>query len=194
MRLDSALREEAPDVAEALEKKKREEEPARHAKPEISVGEIVRVPKWKSLGTILEIAGDRVKIALGTLQITLGRADIEVANAAEAKQLRVAEGRKALGPSSVSSGLKSGQAPVPPSRIDLRGKRLDDAMIELEHYIDQAFRSGALAEVTIVHGLGTGALRDGSRKLLAELPYVKVFRDAGAGQGGSGATIVEFER
>ena len=83
---------------------------------------------------------------------------------------------------------------APPSQIDLRGQRLDDAMIELEHYLDIAFRSGALAEVTVVHGLGTGALREGARKLIDSLPYIKDYRDGGLGAGGAGATIIEFDR
>jgi DNA mismatch repair protein MutS2 len=85
-------------------------------------------------------------------------------------------------------------ASVPDSRLDLRGVRFDEAMSELERYLDQAYQSGGLAEVTIVHGLGTGALREGTRKLLGELPYIKDFRDGGIGMGGSGATLVEFDR
>jgi DNA mismatch repair protein MutS2 len=82
----------------------------------------------------------------------------------------------------------------PPERLDLRGMRFEEAMAELEHYLDYAYRSGARVEVTIVHGLGTGAIREGTRKLLGQLPYVKTFRDGGVGHGGTGATIVEFER
>ena len=71
--------------------------------------------------------------------------------------------------------------------------RYDDAMAELERYLDQAYRSGERVEVTVVHGLGTGALREGTRKILGTLPYIKTFRDGGTGAGGAGATIVEFE-
>jgi DNA mismatch repair protein MutS2 len=80
-----------------------------------------------------------------------------------------------------------------PESIDLRGIRFEDAMQQLESYLDRAFRAGR-SMVTVVHGLGTGAIREGARKLLGELPYVKEFRDGGAGGGGAGATIVEFEK
>jgi DNA mismatch repair protein MutS2 len=80
------------------------------------------------------------------------------------------------------------------AEVEVRGTRFEDAMGELERYLDLAFRSGTLLEATIVHGLGTGALREGTRKLLGRLPYVKSFRDGGIGHGGSGATIVEFDR
>jgi DNA mismatch repair protein MutS2 len=72
-------------------------------------------------------------------------------------------------------------------QIDLRGKRLDDAMREVSGYLDRAFRSGK-NEVTIVHGLGTGALREGVRSLLKSTNYVAQYQDAGS----SGATLVRF--
>ena len=80
---------------------------------------------------------------------------------------------------------------APPPKLDIRGMRLDEAMSNLEHYLDQAYRSGALAEVVIVHGLGTGALREGTRTLLREIPYIKEYRDGGPGQGGTGATLID---
>ncbi|MGK5089777.1 Smr/MutS family protein, partial [Bdellovibrionota bacterium FG-2] len=100
-----------------------------------------------------------------------------------AKPLKAAEKKR----------FNAAQPAVPASQIDLRGERFDEAMSKLENYLDQAFRSSALKEVIIIHGLGSGSLREGARKLLAELPYIKIFRDAGAGQGGSGATLVEFD-
>ncbi|MCM0605390.1 MAG: Smr/MutS family protein, partial [Xanthomonadaceae bacterium] len=77
--------------------------------------------------------------------------------------------------------------------LDLRGKRYDMAMHELEKYLDRAFRSGR-AEVTIVHGLGTGTIRQGTLELLKSLPYIKSYYDGGTGRGGDGATVVEFAR
>jgi DNA mismatch repair protein MutS2 len=190
-RIDSALKEEAPELAEQLARRAAEAETSPPEPLELKPGSVVRVAKWKSLGTVLEIAGERVKVALGTLQITLSRSDLEAANRNEARQLKAAEAKKL---SRVDG--ESASAPVlpPAPKLDLRGQRYEEAKAELERYLDQAYRSGSFAEVTIVHGLGTGALREGTRQLLAGLPYVKAFRDAGAGQGGSGATLVEFER
>jgi DNA mismatch repair protein MutS2 len=79
------------------------------------------------------------------------------------------------------------------SRIDLRGLRFEDAMGQLEQYLDLNYRTKNFQEVTIVHGLGTGAIREGAHQLLKKLPYVRSFRDGGIGQGGTGATIVEFD-
>ena len=158
-RLDVALKEEAPDVAEALARKQAEAPPPPKA-PDLAAGSIVRVPKWKTLGTVLEVTGNKVKVALGTLQMSLDRADVEPATSTESRQLKATEARKARPPEAVTPGVDF-SIPTPSSRLDLRGKRLDEAMTELERYLDHAYRSGSLMEVTIVHGLGTGAIREG---------------------------------
>jgi len=196
-RLESALQEEAPEVAAALEKNQiaRNKEKAENpfgqapAKPKLEVGTLVRIPKWKSTGKILEIKGSKVKVAMGTIQMSLALDDVDVLTASEAAVVIASQPRS--NPRAKSYEMSSVAAPPP--QIDLRGMRYDDAMSELERYLDQAFRGGGM-EVTIVHGLGTGAIREGARKLIAKLPYIKTFRDSGLGQGGAGATLVEFDR
>ncbi len=186
---EKALGEEAPELAKTLKEIAPApllNTPAAPEKPELKAGTNVRVPKWKSIGKVLElIAPGKVKVALGSIQVILPIEDIDplAASAPEAKALKAAERKR----SQVSD------VAVPPSQIDLRGERFEEAMSKLESYLDQAFRSSALKEVIIIHGLGTGSLREGTRKLLGELPYIKTFRDAGAGQGGTGATLVEFD-
>jgi DNA mismatch repair protein MutS2 len=190
-RLEKALQEEAPEVAEALSKsealKKLEE--STPAKPTLAPGVWVRIPKWKSTGKILEMKGTKVKVEMGTIQMTLSLDDIDALTASETSAAKASQPK----PTKTKS-IDLGYTAAPPPQLDLRGQRFEDAMSELERYLDQAFRSGAMVEVTIIHGLGTGALREGARKLLSKLPYVKVFRDSGIGQGGAGSTTVEFDR
>lgn len=191
-RLESTLREEAPEVARtlsSLELEKKALKKVSHASsPQFEVGAQVRIPKWKSLGSILEIQGAKVKVAMGSIQMSLSITDIEPLSAEELARLPAQQNKS-------TKSIQTGTPPAPPPvQLDLRGVRLEDAMSELGGYLDLAFRSGAYAEVTIVHGMGTGAIREGTRKLLKSLPYIKSFRDGGAGGGGTGATIVEFER
>ena len=75
--------------------------------------------------------------------------------------------------------------------LDLRGVRYDDAMIQIEQYLDSAILSG-YPLVSIIHGKGTGALRKGVTGLLKIHPSVKSFRLGGQSEGGSGVTIVEL--
>lgn len=183
-RIESALREEAPDIAGALTAAK----PARDGTKDFRVGETVRVPKYKNLAHILDVSGAKVRIQLGALQMTVTVDDIEKANELETK----AAGATKPKPGAKRTNLID-RPDAPEEKLDLRGKRFDEAMSELEAYLDVAYRSGARGIVTIVHGVGTGAIREGTRALLKKLPYIKDYRDGGAGGGGAGATIVEFE-
>ncbi len=149
----------------------------------LQVGARVRIPKWKSQGSIIEIRpGGQLRVAMGNLQMTLKASEVEPLQGA-------APARKAV---KISWNT---EAPADlDSSIDLRGMRLDEALASAERYLETVFASSRYVQVTIVHGLGTGALREGIRKLLRDLPFVSDFRDGGTGAGGSGATIVELVR
>lgn len=181
--LEAALTEEAPEIAKILAQKLNpltKELPAREI--QIEVGTNVRVPKWKSTGTILEINGNKIKVTLGKIQVTLSMDEIEILSSSQTS--KQGKNQFKTSPSTFET----------PPQIDLRGDRFDEAMTALALYLDQAYRSGSHVEVTVVHGLGTGVLREGTHKLLKKLPYVKKFRDGGAGHGGAGATLIEFDR
>jgi len=189
-RLEQAFQDEAPETAAQLEaaKKVAEKSPAplspHHAT--LAPGTLVRVPKWKSIGTVLNHTGDKIKVSLGTLQVQLTPNDIQLLTAAEMKSHPQAKAKK---PTSVQEAESASFT----EKLDLRGIRYDEAMAELSRYLDVAFRARRYTQVTIVHGLGSGALREGAREMLKKLPYVKEFRDGGVGQGGTGATLVEFD-
>lgn len=187
-RLENVLHEEAPQIAEELKISKNEDT---FVRVEFKVGDLVRVPKWKSVGKVLSISGETVKIQLGLVQVSLTKSEIQSTNENEQNiyQLQKKSEKNRM---EKSIKLESISLSVP-DQIDLRGKRHDEAMAELESYLDQAFRAER-AQVTIVHGLGTGALRESARKMLKKLPYVKSVSDGGLGSGGAGATKVEFER
>ena len=181
-KLDSALKEEAPELARLLPKKQEFREEPRAATRFLQKGATVRVPKWKSLGTLLEVSGDKVKVALGGLQMTLSAQDVELVAPPSTKA------------PTVHAKLSEESSSMANSKIDLRGMRLEEALQSLGQYLDEVFLQGNYVEVTVVHGLGTGALREGTLRMLRNLPYIKAFRDGGQGQGGAGATLVEFDR
>ncbi len=184
--IENALKEEAPEIAEVLAETEPPQVAEETKKPALEPGVNVRIPKWKTTGQLLEFAGNKAKVLVGTMQMTLSIEDIEpVIGQPGPAQSRL------LKPTQT---VMNDAAFTPSSELDLRGARYEDAMSELEHFLDIAFRSGSLAEVTIIHGLGTGALREGTRKLLKQLPYIKSFRDGGTGRGGTGSTVVEFEK
>jgi DNA mismatch repair protein MutS2 len=87
--------------------------------------------------------------------------------------------------------LRLGRARAVASSLDLRGARVDEALETLGRYLDDAALAG-LGRATIIHGLGTGALRDAVRAEAGGHPLVKSVRPGERGEGGDGATIVEL--
>lgn len=194
--MDQIITDEAPNVAQKLKEAAPVEASVKEGH---EVGDIVRVRKFNSLATIMAIDGNKIKVVLGhpmhqsksSLTMTLPPSDMDVLSESEMKSLRAQSGRGAGGLPPVKTKIESDFSVTP--SIDLRGKRYEPAMKELETYLDRAFRSGR-GEVTVVHGLGTGAIRQGTLEILKGLPYIKSYYDGGAGRGGDGATVVEFSR
>lgn len=79
----------------------------------------------------------------------------------------------------------------PAQEIHLRRLTIDEALIRLDRYLNDAFLAG-LPTVRVIHGKGTGALRQAVREELGNHPLVKSFRPAEFEHGGDGATIVEL--
>ena len=75
------------------------------------------------------------------------------------------------------------------NRLDLRGKTVEDALDELELFLDHTSLAG-FSEVTVIHGHGTGALKSAVRDFLKTSPYVKDFRPGGDGEGGDGVSVI----
>jgi DNA mismatch repair protein MutS2 len=76
--------------------------------------------------------------------------------------------------------------------VDVRGQRADDALREVEAFLDRAALDGA-ETIFIIHGHGTGALRKVMREYLATSPYVERFRPGGPGEGGDGVSVVSLK-
>jgi len=79
----------------------------------------------------------------------------------------------------------------PPSEVHLRHLTVDEALLKLDKYLNDAFMAG-LWQVRVVHGKGTGTLRQAAHRALAQHPLVKSYRLGGYGEGGAGVTIVEL--
>ena len=86
------------------------------------------------------------------------------------------------------SGTKS-----PGIELNLRGKLVEDGLEELDRYLERAYSSGLLF-VRIIHGKGTGRLREAVRNALKESPYVASFEEPKDNEGGAGVTVAKIAK
>jgi DNA mismatch repair protein MutS2 len=142
---------------------------------------------WEGRVAALERGGRRVTLETGGLRVTVAADDL--VPAVEVATPR-SSGTAADAPSNIGA-LRLGRAKAVASSLDLRGARVDEALETLGRYLDDAALAG-LGRVTIIHGLGTGALRDAVRAEAGGHPLVKSVRPGERGEGGDGATIVEL--
>lgn len=159
-----------------------------------SVGDRVRsrVGGWEGRIASIEKGGRRVTLEAGSLRVSVPAHDLEPVGepvaAGAAAGSRSEAGAGASAGTNVES-LRLGRARAVPLSLDLRGARVDEALEGFERYLEDASLSG-LERVTVIHGLGTGALRDAVRSAAGGHPLVKSMRPGERGEGGDGVTIV----
>ncbi len=147
---------------------------------EVGVGDTVRLTTLNIEATVLELDGDEAIIQAGAMRTRVPLEDLELLRR---RALQVASG----GVSS-SAGIR---AASPGVQIDLRGQTTEEALERLERYLDTASLA-MLPWVRIVHGKGTGKLRQEIRRFLDQHPLVTSYESAGRTEGGDGATVVHL--
>jgi DNA mismatch repair protein MutS2 len=154
-----------------------------------------RTGGWEGRIAALEKGGTRATLEAGGLRVSVAVDDLEPAIAPSGGDgAGSAPGGGAAGRGRGSGGISNLQlerARTVASSLDLRGARVDEALDALGRYLDDAALAG-LDQVVIIHGLGTGALRDAVRASAGAHPLVKSFRAGERGEGGDGATIVRL--
>lgn len=150
---------------------------------DVSVGDNVKVLSYGQQGVITKKLGDHeFEVQIGILKVKVTDRDVEKI-AAQASQKKPEKSVRS------SRGLRSSRAS---SELDLRGQRYEEALTNLDRYLDASLLAG-LNTVTIIHGIGTGAIRNGVQQYLKRNRHVKSYNYAPANQGGTGATIVNLQ-
>ncbi len=158
-----------------------------HKPSDFKLGESVKVLSMNLTGTIASLPDSRgnVTVQMGILRSQVNISDLEIIEEQNSYAPKRTNG--------TSKGrLKMGKSLSVSPEINLLGKTVDEAVAELDKYLDDAVLSH-LDSVRVVHGKGTGALRKGIHEYLRRQRHVKSYHLAEYGEGDAGVTIVEFK-
>ncbi len=169
-----------------VEEKKKEVIVPKKAPAEIAIGGWVRLIGQETLGEVLEIKVNKITLAFGHLRSVVDRSKIESVSHSEVKKNKVEN--RTIG--RINQEIGERKLVFKPS-IDVRGKRAEEALQEIQAFVDEAIMVDA-NELRILHGKGNGVLRDLIQKYLRTEPAVKSVRDEQIQFGGSGITVVEL--
>ncbi len=149
----------------------------------LKIGDTVNLINLNQIGNVVTVPDKN-----GDLIIQVGIIKMNV----NIKNLRLAEEQQNSATRTGAGKIVKAKTQTVKSSIDLRGQTLMEAEINTDKYLDDAYIAG-LNEATIIHGKGTGVLRDGIQQFLKKHKHVKSFRDGNYGEGGTGVTIVSFK-
>ena len=157
-------------------------------------GDYVRLKGQQTVGEVLSVNGRQVQVAFGMIKSMVDFARLEkVSRNQLKKEQNYTNGMGAL--------LKDSETPVEvmssrrssfKQQLDVRGMRAEEALQAVMYYMDDAILL-SVSQVRILHGTGTGALRQAIRQYLSTLPGIKDFHDEHVQFGGSGITVVELD-
>jgi DNA mismatch repair protein MutS2 len=142
---------------------------------EVKVGDTVWIRGLNTTGQVMALEGDTAEVQVGSFGVRVQCDELERRAPPEAS-------------SPESAVVQVGPQPAPSVELDLRGQRVEETLPQVDKYLDDAFLAG-MPFVRLVHGKGTGALRQAVREQLRAHPLVKSHRSGERGEGGSGVTV-----
>ncbi len=158
----------------------------KHLAEELEPGDLVYLRKLRQKGQVLAKANNQgeVLVQAGIMKLTVKAKDLEPLMEEKVEAPQGKTGAGAIG----AAKAKSISA-----ELDLRGKLVDEAIEEVEKYLDDAYLAG-LGQISIIHGKGTGALRKAIRDLVSRHPFVAGARQGAHNEGGDGVTVITIKK
>ena len=135
-------------------------------------------------GVVVALEGDFAEVQVGALRVRTRLSELQRKGAPPDESASEEDESAAR--------MSLPDAPPPRMELDIRGKRAEEALDALDKYVDQAWLAG-MPFVRIIHGKGTGRLREAVREALRANPHVASFEEGKSNEGGAGVTIVHFE-
>lgn len=150
-------------------------EKAAPSNPGLQVGAIVEVPEYGGRATVVELRGQEAVLQMGAVRLTVPVARLQPQPAHQSKP---------------SAGRVAHKAKIP-TELNLRGLTVEEALLAVDDYLAEA-KATATTPVRLLHGKGTGALRNALRESLKRDRRVESFHDAVPYEGGHGVTVVHL--
>ena len=184
----SAIREQLKKTGEKLATKQKGNRP-KTAPGKLSIGDLVMVHSMGVKGTVMSLPNTKGKcfVQMGIIRSKVNADDLELLEE-ETLQNRKEQLRERSG----AGKIKMMKSLHVSSSINLIGKTVDEAIALLDKYLDDAYLA-KLHQITIIHGVGTGALRNAVQAHLKKSKYIKTYRMGEYGEGGYGVTVAEFK-
>ncbi len=171
----------------------------------VRLGDKVRLHSLNTQGVVTSLSEEEAEVQVGVLRIRARLAELQIIGGdippaqgsyglPTARELMAAAHPnipEGTATGSVHAPAKSLYAESPGIELDLRGQRAEEALDSLERYLDSAYLAG-LPWVRIIHGKGTGKLRQAVREALSQSPHVKSFESGGDKEGGEGVTVAKL--
>ena len=146
----------------------------------VGLGDKVFIPQFNTVGEVVGLQNKQVEVQLGAFRSTVPLASVTLREKAAAREAET-----------TYSSVKVPTVESPGMELDLRGQVTEEALLRLDQYLDQAFLA-RLPWVRIIHGKGSGALRQAVRQELSSHPMVSSYRPGDESEGGEGVTVVKL--
>ncbi|MFG6119027.1 MULTISPECIES: endonuclease MutS2 [Thalassobacillus] len=170
------LEDARPELAD---RKQKEKKPVSKGERKLKSGDEVKVLSLNQTGTIIDVISDNeFQVQVGIMKVKVKRKDLEYIKSEQPLKEK-------------PMATVKGKGYHVKTELDLRGERYEEALHRLEKYVDDAILAG-YPQVSIIHGKGTGALRNGVKSFADRHPSVKSHRSGGMNEGGGGVTVLEL--
>ncbi len=152
----------------------------------IRLGDTVHLQTIDTQGVVSSLGEEQAEVQVGRLRIRAKLDEIRLIDSSDERLEQVSPTEPQ------GTRVRSKPGARPPLELHLRGKRVDEALIDLERHLDSAYLAG-MPFVRVVHGKGTGTLRQAVREALRGNRYVRSFESGGPSEGGEGVTVVHLD-
>ena len=185
------------ETVEAPVERQQAKIPGQPVRRAIRLGDKVRLRTLNTQGVVTSLGEEEAELQVGALRIRARLAELQLEgepDPAVEKRSPLPEGQLPTARDLLAARKSRPEAILPESpgiELDLRGQRAEEALDALERYLDAAYLAG-LPWVRIIHGKGTGKLRQAVRETLQGHPHIKSFESGGEKEGGDGVTVAKL--